>query len=325
MKQTQPGPRGPWFGGYLDVTLFPALRLQNLPPDSGVTAVLAFITSDPAKPCEPSWDGYYTLEQATEELELDAQIERFRAAGNDVAVSFGGQLGTELAVACTESDALVRAYAAIITKYGLSTVDLDVEGQGLEDPVAAKRRAAAMARLQEERPAEAPLEVWLTLPVSADGLTRDGETAVGTMLDAGVELAGVNIMTMNFGPLAPGQTMLAAAMSAADGTHRTLAGLYGKTSQAPDAAALWTRIGLTPMIGINDVRGQVLTVEDAAGLNRFALERGIGRISMWSLNRDAPCGAATEGPPHDGASNHCSGVQQEPGVFAGVLGKGYTR
>ena len=68
--------------------------------------------------------------------------------------------------------------------------------------------------------------MWLTLPVSTDGLTPDGGTSVTTMLDAGVELAGINIMVMNFGPLAPGQTMLDAAKSAAEATHQTLDALY---------------------------------------------------------------------------------------------------
>lgn len=44
-----------------------------------------------------------------------------------------------------------------------------------------------------------PLAVWLTLPVSTDGLTSDGVNAVKILLDEDVELAGVNGMTMNFG------------------------------------------------------------------------------------------------------------------------------
>ena len=70
-------------------------------------------------PCQPSWDGVHTLDQAAATLGVDSQIRPFREAGNDIAVSFGGQLGTELAAACTDVDALVRAYSAVITKYGL--------------------------------------------------------------------------------------------------------------------------------------------------------------------------------------------------------------
>ena len=166
--------------------------------------------------------------------------------------------------------------------------------------------------------------MWLTLPVSTDGLTPDGETSVTTMLDAGVELAGVNIMVMNFGPLAPGQTMLDAATSAAEATHQRLDALYRNAGKPLEAAALWNRMGLTPMIGENDVKGQVFTLADAEGLNSFAVERGIGRMSMWSSNRDAACTSSSPREPGSSASSGCSGVAQEPGMFAKVLGKTFT-
>ncbi len=41
--------------------------------------------------------------------------------------------------------------------------------------------------------------MWLTLPVSPNGLTADGLRVVDQMLSAGVDLAGVNGMTMDFG------------------------------------------------------------------------------------------------------------------------------
>lgn len=322
MSKTVPNP--PWFGGYLDVTLTPALRLQDVPPHGTVTTMLSFIGAHPKQPCEPSWDGIHTLNQAGAKLAMDGQIGAYRKAGNDVAVSFGGQLGKELAGVCTDGAALVKAYTSVITKYGLDTVDYDVEGTGLADRAAAQRRAAAVAQLQAARPAGNPLKVWLTLPVSMEGLTPDGEAEVTAMLDAGVDLAGVNIMVMDFEPLGPGQTMLTAAKSAAEATQQTLRALYGKAGKPLDDVAAWNRIGLTPMIGVNDVKGQVFTLEDAAGLNSFAVRRGIGRMSMWSLNRDTPCGSSNRPEPGSSASSGCSGVTQQRGMFAQVLGKSFT-
>jgi chitinase len=145
------------------------------------------------------------------------------------------------------------------------------------------------------------------------------------MLESGVQLAGVNIMTMNFGPLNAGQTMLGAAISAADATHRQLAGIYERAELRVDPSMLWSKIGLTPMVGKNDVSGQVLSLRDAEGLNRFALDRGIGRVSMWSLSRDKACSSSGKGQPGPGASPHCSGVNQENGMFARLLGNGYAR
>jgi len=321
---TQSTLRPGWFGGYLDITLFPVLPLQDLPLQGAVTTVLSFISSDPARPCEPAWGGFYDLDRASDKLDLDSQLDAFRAAGNDIAVSFGGQRGTELAAACTDGDALVRAYTSVISRYGLDTVDLDIEGAGAADHTAVERRAAAIVRLQAERPPDDPLRVWLTLPASREGLTPAAVISVETMLESGVDLAGVNIMTMNFGALAPGETMLDAAVAAAEATHRTLAAMYATAGRPIDAAALWNKIGLTPMIGVNDVEGNVFTLADAEGLNSFALERGIGRMSMWSLNRDAACNSAGQGQTYSSAASDCSGVDQEPGMFGEVLANAMT-
>ena len=128
------------------------------------------------------------------------------------------------------------------------------------------------------------------------------------MLDAGVELAGIDIMATKFGPLAPGQTMLDAAKSAAEATHQQLEALYRNAGKPLEAAALWYRMGLTPMIGENDVKGQVFTLADAEGLNSFALERGIGRMSMMrSSNRDTACTSSSSREPGSNASSSCSG------------------
>lgn len=321
---TSPRPSGAWFGGYVDLTLVPPYRLADSPSLGSTSTLLSFIVADPADPCEPSWGGVYSLEQANAQLDLDGQVDRFREAGNDVVVSFGGQLGNELATTCTDAEHLAQAYLAVISKYGLDIVDLDVEGPGPADQPAAKRRAAAIAKIQAARDPAAPLRVWLTLPVAASGLTEEAETSVATMLEAGVDLAGVNIMTMNFDTLPPGRTMLTESISAAEGTRRKLGTLYEAKGQHLTDAELWNKIGLTPMIGTNDMPGQTFTLKDAEALNAFALERGIGRMSFWSLNRDRACTASDKGTLEKGVSNLCSGVKQDAGVFAKLLGNGFT-
>ena len=66
--------------------------------------------------------------------------------------------------------------------------------------------------------------------------------------------------------------------------------------------------------------GEVFGLDAASGLNSFAVQKGIQRVSMWSLNRDRECAAAAA----DGQASHvCSGVQQEPGQFAKALAAGF--
>ena len=68
----------------------------------------------------------------------------------DVSVSFGGQINDELAVVCRNVDALTDAYASVVDRYTLSSIDLDIEGPALADIAALERRAQAIAALQAE-------------------------------------------------------------------------------------------------------------------------------------------------------------------------------
>lgn len=113
-NEPTPVPAAGWFGGYLDVTVPPGPVLENA-AGGRATTLLAFVTADPAQQCVPSWGGTVSLDEAARTLQLDDKIRKFRAAGNDVAVSFGGQRGPELATVCQDAAALADAYTTVIT------------------------------------------------------------------------------------------------------------------------------------------------------------------------------------------------------------------
>jgi chitinase len=72
------------------------------------------------------------------------------------------------------------------------------------------------------------------------------------------------------------------------------------------------------MIGQNDVAGETFSLSDAHGLVAFAHKMRLARVSMWSANRDAQCGAQGL---DDQVSNTCSGVKQTPLAFTWELGR----
>src|SRR5690606_10615922 len=110
----------------------------------------------------------------------------------------------ELALDCVDVNQLVAAYEAVIDRYEINTIDMDLENDSLNDLEAAKRRAQALAQLQAKRRSQGKsLAVWLTLPVAPQGLTPQGTDAVAIMLAEGVDLAGVNVMTMDYGDSKP--------------------------------------------------------------------------------------------------------------------------
>ncbi len=311
---------GRWFGAYIDATSTPFYPIGD-DVGSGERVVLGFAVADPEQPCTPSWGTFYTMDGAAETFDLDRRTARVRESGGEVVVSTGGFLNDELATACTDPAALEAAYAELLDRYESHTLDLDVEGDDLTSAQGGERRAAAMKALQAERATQdEPLEVWLTLPVATGGLTADGLAEVRRMLEAGVDVS-VNLMTMNFGQTrGAGQSMADASIQAARSTHAQLASLYSDVGRSIGEQTLWSHMGITPMIGQNDLVGERFTLDDAAGVNRFAIDNGLGRVSMWSANRDDDCGANY--PDLTRVSNNCSGVKQDPGAFATALSAG---
>lgn len=317
-RADRPGPST--FVGYVDVTATPAFSFETPAGPAQSRVVLSFVVADPTAPCVPSWGGYYGLDAAEGTLELDRRIRQLRSTGGDVAVSFGGQAGTSLATACTDEERLRRAYADVVDRYSLTSIDLDVEGAALADAEGVRREAAAVAAVQADAAAAGrPLEVWLTLPVGRSGLTAAGQAAVRTTLAAGVDLAGVNGMTMDFGVVTGAGAPLADVVQTAAGAlHRQVAGLWRAAGHGLSDSQAWGRVGLTVMIGQSDVAGEVFTLADATRVNELAREHGVGRVAMWSLNRDVAC---TSPLPTvlTVVQTGCSGVDQGGSSFADVL------
>lgn len=313
----------PWFASFVDVTATPRFAFENLGTTTTKDAVLSFVVSSPADACTPSWGAAYTLDEARGSLDLDRRIARLQQQGGTVAISFGGQRNEELAVGCTDATKLKEAYASVVDRYKVGTIDLDLEGDGLADADANARRASAIASLQKERRAAGQgLAVWLTLPVAPSGMTTDATDAIAAMLKAKVDIAGVNVMTMDFGAAKDAKKSMAqTAEAAVTAAQRQLGVLYNRAGLHQSDPSLWAKLGATPMIGQNDQRDEVFTLADARAFNAWAVSQGLGRLSMWSANRDKTCGSNYVDTTV--VSDACSGVKQGKETFAGLLAKGF--
>jgi chitinase len=292
-KASSPAGAPPRYAPYADATLpmpqFPSRKI-----------VLSFIIGNR---CTPTWGGLYTLAQATT---INTRIQQAQAIGDQVIVSFGGETGPELATSCTNSTQLEGAYQAVVARYGLRTIDLDIEAGSL-DPTVNARRAQAIAALQHAQAAAGkPLAAWLTLAVDPSGLPSSGVAAIRQMMAAGVTVSGVNVMAFDYGPLAAGQTVLSASESALSNT----------ATQVQSLGLSWSELGATVMAGNTDTPGETWTLADAHAFYSFAFSHRLGRVSLWSLNRDQQC-VGTQPQPSDS----CSGVIQQPLQFSKVLGQ----
>ncbi len=305
---------GSYFAPYVDVTLTPTFHFEDPLSSPSDDVVLGFVVAEAPTSCTPTWGTYYGLDAAGAALDLDRRIARLRERGGDIVVSFGGALNAELAVACTDPAQLTQAYLDVIDRYGASVIDFDLEGDGLADASANSRRAAVVAELQQLRQG---LTVWVTLPVAPTGLTGVGVEAVDSFLEAEVELAGVNIMAMDYGASREDRSMREATEEAIASTTRQLDAAYRRVGRTLEPDSIAAQIGVTPMIGQNDVAGEIFELDDAEWLLHHVEDAGLGRVSMWSANRDQPCGAQVD---LGQVSNVCSGVDQEPFEFAFQFG-----
>jgi len=304
------------FAPYVDVTLWPPFDFSATAKRHSIKFyTLAFITANGKTPC---WGGYaqYSVRGGEFHEQLKKRITAVRRLGGDVMVSFGGAAGTELAVAIKDVKELTAAYQTTIDAYDLTCVDFDIEGASVADKASIDRRSQAIAALQKDAAAaKKKLTVWFTLPVLPSGLTPHGLYVVQSAVRHGVDVAGVNVMAMDYGDGAapnPKGRMGDYAIMAGTNVFRQLKRGYGKRKTD---AQLWSMVGVTPMIGLNDVTTETFDQSDARKLLVFAQKNRLGMLSIWSLTRDRP---------HEkGAVNYVgpkfSSIPQQPFEFSNIF------
>jgi len=301
-----------FFAPYVDTTLTPTYQFQNTSQNVAKQTVLSFITAPPSGACTPSWGGYYSLSAAESQLNLTRRLVEYQNLGGSIIISFGGQRGRHLSTVCSSPRALASVYATVISTYHISAIDLDTEGSALNNYTAMTRRAKALRLLETQYP---HLQVWLTLPVATDGLQENALGVLHTMLTNRVRLAGVNVMTMDFG--APSANMATTVETSLQATEVQLGKAFLQHGLHLTSKQIFNRMGATVEIGQNNDFGEVFTTSDAQSVAKFALRYSLRRLSMWSLNRDAPC--PTTFGNQEIYSNTCSGTSQTDLEFSNIF------
>ena len=125
-------------------------------------------------------------------------------------------------------------------------------------------------------------------------------------------------MTMDYGSSKPaGLSMRQAGERALRASALQLGALYRRAGHPLTPSEIAAHLGVTPMIGRNDTPGEVFTLADARALVGLANRLQLGRVSMWSANRDSQCGIQEPSQ----VSNTCSGIRQKALDFTWNLGR----
>jgi chitinase len=292
------------FAPYIDLSLSNSQQLLAIQRASGIrTLTLAFVVDGGS--CQATWGGLGARMEndvLPNGTSIQALVLALRSAGVDVIVSFGGANGADLSPACTTVEQVQAMYQSVIDRYGVTMLDFDIEGWAASQQPAVNLRNAAVKALKAANPG---LVVSYTLPVLPTGLAQAGLDIVTAVKSSGLALDVLNIMAMDYGPAADNGGDM--GLSAVQAATATLAQMR--------AAGLDAKLGVTPMIGVNDVASEVFRLEDASRLVEFAhANTDVSRLSMWSVSRDlGSC------PGQAWASPVCSGIAQDDYAFTRIL------
>lgn len=282
------------FAPYVDVARLPN-NLPEIQKASGIRFfTLAFVNA--GEGCTPTWPGAQSVANDTQ---ISEYVQKLRVAGGDVIIAFGGYEGTELAQACTDAASLQAAYQTVINKYKAIILDFDIEHFAIEDQPSIDRRSQALKNLAHFNPG---LKINFTLPATPSGLTASAVNVLKSAVAQGTPIHVVNLMTMDYGPTVTSKEMGANAIAAAEAAQKQIADL-----------GLHVSLGITPMLGMNDVAGETFTLADAAAVLSYALQsRNVALLAFWSVGRDnGSCGAQV--------LPTCSGLAQQTWEFAHVF------
>lgn len=241
-----------------------------------ITNIIFSFIQDAGK-CNPAWDGLKVNSIYTNEIiNLANEVKKNKIS---YKIAFGGQTGDDLSKKCKNSEELFNAYDEVVKIYQPSGLDYDLEGPILNNKSALKKLIFALKKIQETYP---NLEITITLPVMPHGLNFHEKRLIKDLKNAKL-LFTLNLLTMNYSP-SYNKNMLKYSISALNNTATFLSKLYGIKK-----ASVYRKISITPMIGMNDIRSEIFTLNDAKNLIRENKKLNLHSLHFWSLERDKIC------------------------------------
>jgi chitinase len=246
----------------------------------------------------------------TQDIEQNAaDVKAFVTAGGHVKASFGGADGTYVEAKCASAAALATAIGDFVDATGITDLDFDIEQDPVLTDAVNAMRGQALASVQASK----GIQVAFTLAAnphtsgSPGGLTSQGLSVVTNAISAGVHVAHVNLMTMDYGDSYGGKALAPVAIGSLTDANAQLV----KAVASLDAQHAWQMLGVIPMIGKND-DAEVFSIADAKSLEAFAAQNHLGLVSFWSIDRDQVC-------PSGADYNSCSTVDTTNFEFATIF------
>ena len=292
--------------------------IDGLARRSGVRYfTLAFLQTPRRGSCTLAWNGDRS-QPVRPGGAFSRQIAALRAMGGDVIVSFGGfsadHGGTEIADSCRSVARITQAYRKVVTSYGVTRLDMDVEDRSLNNRAGLARRSAAIARLEAwGRRTGHRVQVDLTVGAIQSGFPASSRRVIASAIAHRAAITVVNGMTFDYFAGKKRIHMGDAALSGLRGMHRQLGRLYPGRSPA----RLWSMLGVTLLPGIDDnpLKNEITYPADVRQVAAFARAHRLPLVTIWAIQRD------NGGCPGHVDSDTCSGLRQTPFEFSALLAR----
>ncbi|MCX7113558.1 MAG: cellulose-binding protein [Proteobacteria bacterium] len=224
---------------------------------------------------------------------VKANLQKFVNANINYVISTGGAAGAFTCSTVAGMRNFINRYASA----NLVGIDFDIEaGQSHAAIVNLVKQAAAV---QADYPT---LRFSFTLATlgSSNGtantnpygdLNVTGYNVIQAINQQGLSNYTINLMVMDFGSASPANCVVVNGVCDMGNTAIQAAKNLNSKYGIP-----FTRIELTPMIGLNDVTSETFSLLDVDTLSQWALSNGLVGVHFWSVDRDKPCSQTSASP-----------------------------
>lgn len=271
-----------------------APNLGKISDDSGFKYFnLGFIQPDQTKPLESNgtirwgWGGYYSLSKNGSDTAqyngIVSSLSALRKKGGDYCISIGGQAGDAPWVVSGDQSKLEEFYKDVIKTYSLKRMDLDIE-ESNQDQDQNMINAKAIKAVQDAT----NIEITLTIPIMPSGWEQKQINLITAYMDAGVDIAVINSMTMCYGTgVNANEDYGTASVRAITNSVKQLKEIYSNRGLELTDTQAYLKTGATFSIGYESKLYPVFTTAMAKTVVSDAKEHNYGLVSMWSMGRDA--------------------------------------
>jgi hypothetical protein len=231
-----------------------------------------------------------------------ANVKAFADANKNYVISTGGAAG---AFHCSTPEGM-RTFINRYASKNLVGVDFDIEaGQSAAE---IDSLIAQVAAVQADYPNLRFSFTVATLGSSNGGaltspygdLSVAGYNIIQSLRAHPVTNYTINLMVMDYGSANPGVCVVTNGRCDMGQTAIQAARNLNAKFGVP-----YSRIELTPMIGVNDVTDELFSLADTDTMVAWALSNQLAGLHFWSVDRDTPCSQTSASPT-------CSSVASVP-------------